>query len=107
MGNDIDRAVASDGTSYSSLENAFVYRDRIVHSCTCNGKDQFGLASIESDADPTLRAGDIVVSADGTQVVTGKSANRDSKVIAVTTDAGRSVKVSRRIASQARAEATR
>jgi len=63
--NAIDNALAQDGKRYSELPNAFKYRDEIVAGCTCNGKDQFGLARIPIDDDPTVRKGDIVASADG------------------------------------------
>ena len=66
-GSEIGRAVARDGTRYTSLENAFAYRTRIVSSCTCNGKNSFGTATIDASADPTLRKGDIVATTD-TQV---------------------------------------
>jgi hypothetical protein len=64
-GTDIDHAAANDGKRYPDLENAFVYRQRLVDQCTCNGKDAFGTARIDLASDPTLRAGDIVVTADG------------------------------------------
>jgi len=76
-GSEIGRSVASDGTRYASLENAFAYRQRIVPSCTCNGSSHFGLARITIPADPTLRPGDIVVTAHGT-VVAGKSSTERS-----------------------------
>ena len=59
-GSEIGRAVARDGTRYSSLENAFLFRTRLVSSCTCNGKSSLGVAAVDIKADPTLRAGDIV-----------------------------------------------
>ena len=61
FGSDIDRAVAGDGARYADLDNAFVYRQRLVPHCTCNGKDAFGLAKFDLTSDPTLRPGDIVV----------------------------------------------
>jgi uncharacterized protein DUF2865 len=63
-GSQIDSAVAANGTRYSDLENAFLYRKQIVQGCTCNGKDAFGLARIDVATDPTLRPGDIVASGD-------------------------------------------
>ena len=45
-------------------ENAFVYRQKIVPGCTCNGRDTFGLAPISIANDPTLRQGDIVSNGD-------------------------------------------
>jgi len=71
-GGEIGRSTARDGTRYSSLQNAFAYRTRIVEACTCNGKDSFGTASIDASADPTLRKGDIVATAD-TQVTPAAS----------------------------------
>jgi len=67
-GNDIDHAETSAGKPYSELPNAFKYRSEVVVGCTCNGKDQAGLAPVSIDKDPTLRKGDIVVGADGLMV---------------------------------------
>ena len=63
-GSQIDHASASNGARYADLDNAFVYRQKIVEGCTCNGKDSFGLARIDINTDPTLRQGDIVASGD-------------------------------------------
>jgi hypothetical protein len=62
---DISRAVARDGSRYSALENAFVYRTRVVADCTCNGKDSFGVAAVDISADPTVRTGDLVATESG------------------------------------------
>ena len=59
-GSAIGSAVAADGTSYTRLANAFLYRTKIVPDCTCNGKDSFGLARLPISADTTMRPGDIV-----------------------------------------------
>ena len=56
----IDHAVANDGTRYASLRNAFAYRERMVENCTCNGRDPYGLVSLDATEDASLRAGDIV-----------------------------------------------
>jgi hypothetical protein len=61
----IDNAIGLDGGRYSSLKNAFVYRERVVSDCTCNGKDPYGLAPIAVNSDPTLQRGDIVVTDKG------------------------------------------
>jgi hypothetical protein len=68
-GDDIDHAVTSAGKPYSALPNAFKYRNEVVAGCTCNGKDQAGLAPVSIDKDPTLRKGDIVAGADGLMMV--------------------------------------
>jgi hypothetical protein len=65
IGAGIDNAIGFDGGRYSSLENAFVYRERVVSDCTCNGKDPYGLAPIAIHSDPTLQRGDIVVTDKG------------------------------------------
>ena len=36
-GSNIDHAVARDGQRYSDLPNAFVYRQKLVDGCSCNG----------------------------------------------------------------------
>jgi hypothetical protein len=70
-GGGIDHSVARDGTRYSDIENAFVYRTRIVADCTCNGKDPYGVATTSAVDDPTLRQGDIVATNNGFVAYTG------------------------------------
>lgn len=67
-GSSIDHAATETGKPYSELPNAFRYREELVAGCTCNGKDQIGLASIKIEDDPTLRKGDIVAASDGLMV---------------------------------------
>lgn len=67
-GSNIDRAASEGGKRYSELPNAFKYRSEIVAGCTCNGKDQFGLAKIDIQEDHTVRKGDLVAGADGLMV---------------------------------------
>jgi hypothetical protein len=64
-GSDIDRAATDSGKPYAELPNAFRYRNEIVAGCTCNGKDQFGLAPVKIENDPTLRKGDLIAGANG------------------------------------------
>ena len=70
-GGGIDHAVASDGSRYADLDNAFVYRKQIVDGCTCNGKTAFGIARMEATVDPTLRPGDVVATKTGLMAFTG------------------------------------
>jgi hypothetical protein len=70
-GSEINEASAADGTSYSALGNAFLYRERIISDCTCTGKDIGGIAVMDVRSDPTLRPGDIVVTKDGVMVFKG------------------------------------
>jgi len=74
-GSSIDNATAENGKSYSELPNAFRYRNELVSGCTCNGKDQIGLAPVKIENDPTLRKGDIVAGENGL-LVAGRSADR-------------------------------
>jgi hypothetical protein len=71
-GSNIDYAVASDGSRYSSTKNAYLYRKHLVAGCTCNGRTAFGLAHIKATEDPTLRPGDVVATADGLVAFTGE-----------------------------------
>jgi hypothetical protein len=74
-GSSIDNAAAENGKPYSELPNAFRYRNELVAGCTCNGKDQIGLAPVKIEDDPTLRRGDIVAGENGL-LVAGRSADR-------------------------------
>jgi hypothetical protein len=74
-GSNIDQATAENGKSYSDLPNAFRFRNELVSGCTCNGKDQIGLAPIKIENDPTLRKGDIVAGENGL-LVAGRSADK-------------------------------
>ena len=78
-GTAIDHAVANNGARYSDLGNAFVYREKIVPGCTCNGKDAFGLAKIDVANDPTLRPGDIVASGDNQKAALAAAANKQAR----------------------------
>jgi hypothetical protein len=70
-GGEIDTAMGMRGERYADLDNAFVYRQRLVANCTCNGRDAFGLAPIDIATDPTLRPGDMVATKSGVQVFRG------------------------------------
>jgi hypothetical protein len=74
-GSNIDSAATETGKPYAELPNAFRYRNELVAGCTCNGKDQIGLAPIKIENDPTLRKGDLVAGADGLMVA-GRGADR-------------------------------
>ena len=78
-GSNIDAAATDAGKPYSELPNAFRYRNEIVAGCTCNGKDQFGLAQINIENDPTLRKGDIVATANG-MMVANQSADKHAEL---------------------------
>lgn len=66
----IEQAVAANGQRYANLETALLYRDQRVPQCTCNSRGT-GITSIDPLSDPTLREGDIVVTASGPVVFRG------------------------------------
>jgi hypothetical protein len=75
-GGSIDSAATEAGKPYSELPNAFRFRNEIVAGCTCNGKDQIGLARIKIENDPTLRKGDLVAAASGLTVAGRRGGQR-------------------------------
>jgi Protein of unknown function (DUF2865) len=78
-GSSIDAAATESGKPYSELPNAFRYRTEMVAGCTCNGKDQVGLASVKIENDPTLRKGDIVAGESGLVVANRGADKRDRR----------------------------
>jgi hypothetical protein len=70
-GSEIASAKDATGIHYAKLDQAFAYRKSVVPSCSCNGKDPFGLATVDIMSDPTLRAGDIVATANGFKTFRG------------------------------------
>lgn len=78
-GSQIDHAVAANGARYTNLDNAFVYREKIVPNCSCNGRDAFGLAKIDVASDPTLKPGDIVSTGDNQKAALLAAANRKAR----------------------------
>jgi uncharacterized protein DUF2865 len=79
-GSNIDDAVTESGRPYSELPNAFRYRDEIVAGCTCNGKDQLGLAAVKIENDPTVRKGDLVASPHGLMVARRSAEKRGASL---------------------------
>jgi hypothetical protein len=77
-GSSIDRAVASNGRRYSDLDNAFVYRERLVPGCTCDGVSAVGVARVPVTDDHTLRHGDIVATNSGLSVYSGTDNHRQA-----------------------------
>ena len=75
-GSKIGHSVAPDGTRYADLDNAFLFRERTVDNCTCNGKTAGGLAPLKPELDQTLRAGDIVATNEGLATFNG---NRNAR----------------------------
>jgi hypothetical protein len=72
-GSKIDYAVGPGGQRYASLGTAYLYREKTVENCTCNGKEPLGLARVDLSDDPTLRPGDIVATTGGLAIYQGRN----------------------------------
>jgi len=70
-GGGIDKATAASGEPYTKLDTAFLYRERLVEGCTCNGDEAGGTAALDFQYDPTLKPGDVVVTKAGPRVFNG------------------------------------
>ena len=69
-GSNIDYATARDGSRYADLPTAFLFRNKLVAGCTCNGRTAFGIVPQSPENDPTLRPGDVVATRNGLMAVT-------------------------------------
>jgi Protein of unknown function (DUF2865) len=87
-GSEIDYATAPDGKRYDKLENAFLYREKVVPDCTCNGKDPFGLVRVDPKEDPTWRPGDVIATKDGLMAYSGTSRSRSAEFTPVQSYSG-------------------
>ncbi|WP_439575650.1 DUF2865 domain-containing protein [Phreatobacter sp.] len=67
----IEQAVGPRGQTYAALSTAFRFRERVDAACTCAGASTNGLARVPITHDPTLRAGDVVVTEAGVRVFAG------------------------------------
>ena len=94
-GSQIDHAVASNGARYTNLQNAFVYRQKIIPGCSCNGKDEFGLAKVDVKSDPTLKPGDIVSTGDNQKAALAAMANKNVRAMATSNAALRTGKATK------------
>jgi hypothetical protein len=83
-GSSIEQSVGPDGKRYADLSTAFVYREKIVPACTCNGKDAFGLVTTPVEEDPTLRPGDIVATNAGLMAYNGSSGSAKKQTASYT-----------------------
>jgi len=100
-GSEIDHAVAPTGARYADLDNAFVYRQKLLPDCTCNGRDAFGLAKIDVASDPTLRPGDIVSTGDNVKVaLTAMAASKERREAATNERAEKRTDALRRVAAR-------
>jgi Protein of unknown function (DUF2865) len=96
-GGGIDHATATDGTRYASLRNAFAYRERVVDNCTCNGRDPYGLVTLNLTDDSTLRPGDIVATNEGFVAFNG-SGRRQAEFTPIESYSGLSAEWRQRLA---------
>lgn len=96
-GGGIDYAFAADGSRYRDLKNAFVYRERLVDGCTCNGRTSAGLVPVDLALDSTLRTGDIVATNDGLYAYDGTSRSPDGPFTPIGNYAGLSAELRSRL----------
>jgi hypothetical protein len=75
-GTEITEASDREGKNYSDIPNALLYRKQLVAGCTCNGREQVGLAHVSLDRDQTLQKGDLVALPTGLVVYNGHSDRR-------------------------------
>lgn len=69
----IEEASNKNGKAYTSLPTAFAFRERIVEGCSCRADGKVaGIGRINVMNDPTLKRGDIVMTADGARIFTGE-----------------------------------
>ena len=68
----IERAADQTGTLYTTMPTAFAFKTAETASCACKSTAN-GLPQIPISIDPTLRDGDIVVTAEGLKVFRGAS----------------------------------
>ncbi|MBR0794454.1 DUF2865 domain-containing protein [Bradyrhizobium jicamae] len=76
-GSNIDSASSNSGERYADSDNAYAYRKALRADCTCNGRDPAGLAPIDLSLDTSLRAGDVIATADGLVAYTGIRVGND------------------------------
>ncbi len=96
-GSSVDHAVSADGKRYTELNTAFVYREKIVPGCTCNGRDAFGLVNTPVAEDTTLRPGDIVATNSGLMAYNGSSDPRAPNFTPINSYAGLSAEQRQRL----------
>lgn len=75
-----------NGKRYTDLPNAFVYREKLVPDCTCDGKSPTGLVRFEEAEDPTLRTGDIVATNKG--LMAYRNDGRQAELMPLTSNLG-------------------
>lgn len=77
FGSSIDGASSQTGERYADSENAFAYRKALRSDCTCNGREPAGLAPVDLALDSSLKAGDVIATADGLVAYTGIRVGND------------------------------
>jgi hypothetical protein len=97
-GSSIDHAIGTDGKRYSELSTAFLYREKIVPGCTCNGKDAFGLVPLRVEEDATLRAGDIVATRSGLMAYSGVGRGQSAQFTPIDAQRGLSEELRQKLA---------
>lgn len=71
FGSVIDDSVDPTGERYSDSTTAFAFRKALKADCTCNGRSPAGLAQVDLTLDNSLRAGDVIATANGLAAYAG------------------------------------
>jgi len=74
----IENAVSVDGSPYSALPNALRFRQRFDAACTCRPRNGSWAEAFSQRQDPTLRAGDQVISADQARILSTPADQRQA-----------------------------
>lgn len=67
----IDDSVDPAGERYGDSNTAFAFRKALKADCTCNGRSPAGLAQVDLALDGSLRAGDVIATANGLAAYAG------------------------------------
>lgn len=74
----IENAVSMDGAPYTALPNALRFRQRFDAACSCRPRNGSWAQAFSNRADPTLRSGDQVISAEQARLLSMPAEQRQA-----------------------------
>lgn len=74
----IENAVSVEGEPYTALPNALKFRQRFDAACTCRPRNGSWAEAFTNRADPTLRSGDQVISAEQARILSMPAEQRSA-----------------------------
>lgn len=99
----IENAVSVEGEPYTALPNALKFRQRFDAACTCRPRNGSWAEAFTNRADPTLRSGDQVISAEQARILSMPAEQRS----AAREEAAASERARREAERQARTDRSR